>query len=919
MDDATDLPPAPALHDGVAASSSLGGARSQEGRLRALLAMSADWYWELDEHLRFTCIASTGEEKTPIRCDTFLGNAPWELAGVEPTLAPWAAHRADLEAHRPLRNFVMRWPDRAGGAVYVSASGEPMFDAQGRFRGYWGVARNVTDEVQTRRALERANHRYRELFQRAPSPFIIHRAGRVVLANDAAALLFGFESAEAMAGSPMLDLNHPSSRAVSAQRLAQLEGMPPGASVPTIELHMQRRDGRELIVQASVVRIEHDDGPASLSIYFDLTERHRAAARAARAEAMFSQLVEASVDAIVVTEFDSARIVLVNAAFERTTGIRAADAQGRTIAELGLWADGVQSDRFVELLAKQRSVRDLPMRLALADGSQRSIILSAALFHLEATEYAVTIARDVTEAERVRLQYRAMFDNAPVGIGFTRERVFQHVNPRLAEMLGWPPEELIGQPGAVVWPTPEDYAEVGRRYGPLLARGEGVDFEAPIRRRDGTTFFCRMRARAIDPHDPAGGGTIWIVEDITERREWERATAAARDAAEAANRAKSAFLANTSHEIRTPLNGLLGLARLALDSNTDAVRQRHYLELIVDNAQSLAAIISDILDLSKIEAGKLVLDESDFDLHEMLESTYAAYRALACERGLDFALLVDARLPRQLRGDAVRIRQILGNFLSNAVKFTLRGRIELRAEALGDADSGRRRVRFAVADTGIGIDAATRGRLFQPFVQADATTTRRFGGTGLGLSICRELAHLMGGTIGVDSELGRGSTFWVDLSLACADAPMAQARSTTADTDDALKGARVLVVEDNPVNMLIAETLLANWGVEVVQATDGREAVDAVERERGRFDAVLMDVHMPVMSGHDATVELRKRYRPDELPIIALTAAALASEQQQSLALGMNDFIAKPFDTARLREVLMRWIAHRRACARRAA
>jgi PAS domain S-box-containing protein len=899
--------------------SSLAEAKTQESRFRALLAIASDWYWEQDEQFRFTYLSNAVENKTGIAPGSHLGKTRWELPELELTDAQWAAHRADLEAHRPFRDFVMRRTDRDGRPVYVSVSGEPVFDAQGRFRGYWGVGRNVTEEVEARRALELGERRYRELFMRSPSPFIIHRRGFVLLANDAAAKLFGYPSAEAMAGLAMVELNHPESRMFSAQRIAQMEAAPVGGSVPTAEIRMQRRDGQDLVVQASVIRVEHTDGPASLSIYFDLTERKRAEARLARSEAMFSQLFEAGVDSILVTEAASGRVVLANEGFARLTGIAPAAARGRTTDELGLWADPAQRAAFVRALFAERRLRDYPMRLRCADGEVRSVVMSSALFEVNEDRYAVTIARDVTQIEQARLQYEAMFRNASVGIAFTRDRVFQHVNPRFAEMLGWDADALIGQPGAVVWPTPQDYAEVGRQYGPLLARGEGIDFEATIRRRDGTTFLGRMRARGIDPHNPAGGGTIWILEDITERREWERRLAAARDEAEAANRAKSAFLANTSHEIRTPLNGLLGLTRLALDPKVGREQQREYLELIAESAQSLAAIISDILDLSKIEAGKLTLDEAVFDVRELLESTFTAYRALASERGLAFELTVDPQVLRYARGDAVRIRQILGNFLSNAVKFTLRGRIELRVEARGEDAPDRQRVRFAVADTGIGIDAATRERLFSPFMQADQTTTRRFGGTGLGLSICRQLARLMGGEVGVESEVDRGSTFWFEVALARAAAPAAAEERATADADATLQGARVLVVEDNPVNMLIAETLLANWGVEVVQATDGRQAIEAVERERGRFDAVLMDVHMPVMSGHEATVELRKRYGADELPIIALTAAALASEQQQSLALGMNDFIAKPFDAARLRELLVYWTARRRAGARRAA
>jgi signal transduction histidine kinase len=467
----------------------------------------------------------------------------------------------------------------------------------------------------------------------------------------------------------------------------------------------------------------------------------------------------------------------------------------------------------------------------------------------------------------------------------------------------------------VVWPTTEDYTEIGRIAGPLLSRGEPVEFVRELRRRDGTLFWCHLRARVVDSDNPADGGTIWIAEDITERRAAEAALAAAKEAAEAASRAKSAFLANTSHEIRTPLNGVLGLARLALEPGVDARRSREYVQRIHDSAQALTAIISDILDLSKIEAGKLTLERTEFDLRAQLDVLFAGYRELAVSKGLGFELAVAGDIPRHVRGDPVRVRQILANFVANAIKFTEHGRvgIDVRCQPGGS-------VRFAVSDTGIGIDPDARARLFTPFTQADVSTTRRFGGTGLGLSICRQLAELMGGRVDVESRPGAGSTFWVDLPLERAAAPPAcQADAADRASADDLTGVRVLLVEDNPVNLLIAETLLANWRVEVERAHDGAQAVAAVERADGDFDAVLMDVHMPVMSGHEATAVLRRRYSKETLPIIALTAAALASEQEQSLAVGMNDFIAKPFDAARLRDVLAKWTVRRRAAARRTA
>jgi PAS domain S-box-containing protein len=647
-------------------AATLGRAQRQERRFRKLLEIAADWYWEQDEQFRFTSISASYERRTGLAVADQLGRPTWALPEFELTPARWSAHRADLDARRPFHDFVLKRRTADGRSVYLSLSGEPMFDDRNRFVGYWGVGRDVTDALEARRALEAAESRYRNLFARSPSPFIIHRAGSILAANDAAAQFFGYAAPEAMRGLPMLALNHADSRELSSRRLAALEAMPAGGSLPSVELRLARADGGAVLAQVSVVRIELDDGLANLSIHFDLTER------------------------------------------------RAAEA----------------------------------------------------------------------------------------------------------------------------------------------------------------------------------------------------ALAQAKEAAEAASRAKSAFLANTSHEIRTPLNGLIGLVRLALDGRTGVEQKNEYLRRIADSAQALTGIISNILDLSKIEAGKLEVEHVDFDLREVLAAACAAHRALAAEKGLGFALHSDDAVPSWVSGDPVRVRQILTNFMSNAVKFTSRGRIDVRitAPAVG-------RVRFAVDDTGPGIDAATQERLFRPFSQGDESTTRRFGGTGLGLSICRQLAEKMGGAIGVDSRPGRGSTFWAELPLPAVAARDA-APAATPEDDATLQGARVLLVEDNPVNLLVAETLLANWGVEVVKATDGRQAVEAVEREAGRFDAVLMDVHMPVMSGYEATAAIRRSHDREDLPVIALTAAALVSEQEQCLKVGMNDFITKPFDADRLRISLAHWTRRRRSVQR---
>jgi PAS domain S-box-containing protein len=519
----------------------------------------------------------------------------------------------------------------------------------------------------------------------------------------------------------------------------------------------------------------------------------------------------------------------------------------------------------------------------------------------------------VSEKERERLEREAILANASIGIALTRQQRFVVVNRHFEQIYGWRPGELLGQPGVVVWGTAEEYAEVSRLSGEALSKGDPIELERAGRRKDGSTFMARIRGRAVDPAQPADNGTVWIVEDITERRQAEQALARARDEAESANRAKSAFLANTSHELRTPLNGMIGMARLARSPDLSESLRRQYLDQIAESAQALAGIISDILDLSKIEAGKLQIETTVFDLASELRGIHGSYTVLAAAHGLALWLEIAPGVEGGVRGDPLRLRQIISNYLSNALKFTEKGSIGLKVHRLGAVQSEF--VRLEVHDTGPGIEPMARDQLFKPFTQADQSTTRRFGGTGLGLSICRELAGLMGGSVGVDSVAQRGCIFWAEVPLPPA-ALAPRVVQIAPDRSDSLAGRRVLMAEDNPVNMLIAVAMLERWGVEVVQAEDGRQAVSAVQQAHGEgrhFDAVLMDVQMPVMSGHEATRLLRQMEEDgrlatqSSLPIIALTAAALVSEREEALRAGMSDFLTKPVDADKLHSSLLRW------------
>jgi signal transduction histidine kinase/HPt (histidine-containing phosphotransfer) domain-containing protein/ActR/RegA family two-component response regulator len=391
--------------------------------------------------------------------------------------------------------------------------------------------------------------------------------------------------------------------------------------------------------------------------------------------------------------------------------------------------------------------------------------------------------------------------------------------------------------------------------------------------------------------------------DITARVAAEKEAREAKEAAETANRAKSDFLDNVSHEIRTPLNGVLGLTRLLLSEDLGE-RQRRYVELADASASSLLELIEDLLDLGKIESGRMELESTPFRLDELLEDVHDIYRLRAREQGLRFTLEVDPKVPQAVRGDAGRLRQVLNNLLSNALKFTAQGEFGLMVgrSVLG---RGSGMLRFTVYDTGIGIPFEVQQRLFTRFTQADRATGRRYGGTGLGLAIVKQLTDMMGGTILLQSEPGRGTSVRCELPLpeaAPGDVPARAPAQTAAPAPR--RATRVLVAEDNQTNQVVVRGLLAQAGYQDVTVVgDGEEVLAAVAA--AEFDLVLMDCRMPRIDGYEASRRLRAQgFTP---PIIALTANAAAGERERCLAWGMNEYLSKPIDPARLAQVLAEW------------
>jgi signal transduction histidine kinase/CheY-like chemotaxis protein len=406
---------------------------------------------------------------------------------------------------------------------------------------------------------------------------------------------------------------------------------------------------------------------------------------------------------------------------------------------------------------------------------------------------------------------------------------------------------------------------------------------------DGRTVLATFRQMS-------GGKKAGISIDVTDLRRRERELEKAKKAAEAASHSKSSFLANMSHEIRTPLNGIMGMAQVLESTDLDK-QQREFVTTILESGKTLMALLNDVLDLSKIEAGKFDIVPTDASIHHVLRRQLRLWKPRAEEKGLELSLAFDADLPAYLSFDTVRVQQCVSNLVSNAIKFTQKGRVDIFASAKGLAD-GAFLVDVRVTDTGPGMDAETLGRLFKPFAQADETIQRAHGGTGLGLSITRRLAELMGGSATAASEPGRGSTFRVSFKGGAAKShPEAgvNARPETGDIRESLKQSnlRVLLVDDQPINRQVAALFLRPFNMRIVEAVNGADAIDALKREP--FDLVLLDMHMPVMDGPTCIANIRASTEAWKgIPVIALTADAMSGDRERYLAMGMNGYLSKP-------------------------
>ena len=498
---------------------------------------------------------------------------------------------------------------------------------------------------------------------------------------------------------------------------------------------------------------------------------------------------------------------------------------------------------------------------------------------------------------------------------------YQYCSAACQRLTGYAPQDFIDDPGLLLKIThPDDAVAVTEHFAAHNSNDQFHELIFRIRHADGDWRWIEHVCQPVIDAEGMFLGRRASNREVTDRiMLWQR-LADALSKAEKATQAKSEFLSNMSHEIRTPLNAVIGSAMLMLQ-DTHEPKQRKRLQRITASSQHLLTLINDILNLAKIESGKITLEKVDFELAKVLDTVESQVEERLHAKGLAWRIDIDPELPARLAGDPLRLGQILINFASNAVKFTDRGGIDLNAHLLGSDDNGLR-LRFEMRDSGCGFDPAKAAAIFQPFEQEDGSTTRKHGGTGLGLAICRQLAHLMGGEVGATSQPGQGSTFWLEVNFPEAssqetieqikqsgDSSGDNAAALPRDAPDNLSAyaqRKLLLVEDNPINQEVMLDILASAGLRADVADNGQEAL-AMVAER-RYDLILMDMQMPVMGGIEATRAIRRLAAYVTTPILAMTANAFESDRQKCFEAGMNDHIAKPVLPDVLYDALRRWL-----------
>jgi PAS domain S-box-containing protein len=770
------------------------------------------------------------------------------------------------------------------------------------------ICRDVTSQRRTEEQLAESERQYRLMFESNPQPMWIFDIDtlKFLAVNEAAVQHYGY-SREQFLSMTMLDIRPREGR---ERFFKDLHELPHSTTHMLTRVH-RTADGRHIHVKPSSNKMVFKGRNACFVLIQDVTEEVRAREEMAAREAYYRALIENTRDLITIVDAEGI-VGYQSPSVEDVTGRAPSQTLGASLFA-NVHPDDLENVRriFNSSIDSFGQTTVAELRIRRADGAWRTLEAKGHnLLHEPSIRGIVIHSRDVTERrqaeqalqaseERLRLAQRAG------GVGtweFDLHTRRSTLSAEAAQLFGITPATAsLCSPNWAMLVHPEDREKAVRVFEEAVAQGSLYHDEYRILADSGAVRWLTSKGEVVCTTDGTLEKVIGIVFDVTDRKNAETELAAARDQALAASRLKSQFLATVSHEIRTPMNGIIGMTGLLLDSRLTP-QQREDASTIRTSALYLLELINDLLDISRIEAGRVDLEQSPFAMADCIETVIDILSLQASQKGLTLQLDYPPDVPRTFMGNAGRVRQIILNFAANAVKFTDAGGVRICV-----AKPGENRMRLSVLDTGPGIDPQSQQFIFKKFSQLDSSPSRRHGGTGLGLAISKSLAEAMGGEVGVNSVRGQGAEFWVELPLRAVEA-QSHKQPCAVEARIFEYSARVLVAEDNKVNQHLAVRLLERRGVRVDVASDGREALDMWARFP--YDLVLMDCHMPELDGLEATRRIRAAEPSgSRVPIVAVTASAHREDQTRCISCGMDAVLTKPFHSDELDAILESWLA----------